>query len=65
MYFGYIFKDLLIYFRERESARKQASMRWGGAESLKQTPLWVWSPMRGSIPRRWDNDLSQNQESDT
>ena len=36
----------------------------GEGENLKETLYWAWSPWRGSIPRPWDCDLNQNQESD-
>ena len=34
-------------------------------ENLKQAPYSAWTPMRGSILRPWDHDLSWNQELET
>ena len=33
-------------------------------ENPKQAPHLAQSPMQGPIPRPWDHNLSQNQESD-
>ena len=45
--------------RERERERE------GEKENPKQAPFSAWSLTQGCIPRPWDHDLSQNQESDT
>ena len=52
---------LLERVREQARASKERS-RGRGRENLKQTPHWVWSPMRGSNLWPWNHDLSQNQE---
>lgn len=62
---GSIFKDLVVYFGERE-------LRGSGVEeeekNLKQAPGPVqsltWSPTQSSIPQPWKHDLSWSEESD-
>ena len=60
--------DLFDLF-ERERERQSISARmWGGAGAKGEgnSPRSVESNMTwGSIPRTWDHDLSQNQESGT
>lgn len=60
---NYIYK-IFIYFREWVPAENEAE---GERETIKQTPCWEQSPMRGSmelrLPSRWD--LKLNKESDT
>ena len=59
------FKKRFIYFeRESEREREKDHVCAGGkGETLKQTPCWAWSPIWGSIPWPWNQDLRQNQES--
>lgn len=49
---------LFIYFCVREWMREH---EWGERQREKKTTHWSGSPMRDSIPRPWDPDLSQRQ----
>ena len=67
--FPYVFKDLFIYFREREICRESTCISggWGRVIPLPSSgfcgewraPLGTWSH------NHWDHDLGWNQESDT
>ena len=55
----------VFFILEKESESEWGKGAEGEGENPKQAPLdSAWSPMRGSIPRPWGHDLSQNQESD-
>ena len=53
-YFLSLFKDLIIYLRDREREREKAH-EWAGGEGEKQTPCWAGSSMQGFILGPWDS----------
>ena len=59
--FSFFLSILFIYLRGGKEERAQREEQ---REKGKWTSCWAQSPMWGWIPRPWDHDLSQNQESD-
>ena len=59
---GAYFSKIYLFISERD---KEGQRDINRERILKHIPLWPGSPMQGSIPGLWDNNLSQNQESDT